>query len=174
MDFRICRCLLLLPAGIYLHNNFWNLFKVKNVDTKTTAMMSVLISLLLTLKGFHTLFRFFYCWLWTSKCWLGTVFVTKVFLSIQCIYYGNFWYPYPPIVFVFLDTSRKPLPGEKCGVSWFFEPENSMLGDIGKHEYLEYGKHEGAIYGTKLSTIKNIIKCGKTPVIDPEIPVRYP
>ena len=48
-----------------------------------------------------------------------------------------------------------------------------MLGDIGKHEYLEYGKHEGAIYGTKLSTIKNIIKCGKTPVIDPEIPVRY-
>ena len=73
----------------------------------------------------------------------------------------------------FLDTSRKPSPGEKCGVSWFFEPEKSMLGDIGKHEYLEYGKHEGAIYGTKLSTIKNIIKCGKTPVIDPEIPVRY-
>ena len=31
----------------------------------------VLFSLLLTLNSFHTLFCFFHCWVWTSKCQVG-------------------------------------------------------------------------------------------------------
>ena len=38
-----------------------------NKDTRTTSMAS----LLLTLNIFRTLFWYFYCWLWTSKCRLG-------------------------------------------------------------------------------------------------------
>ena len=33
----------------------------------------VLLPLLLTLNIFHSLFRSFYCWFWTSKCLLGKV-----------------------------------------------------------------------------------------------------
>ena len=29
-----------------------------------------------------------------------------------------------------------------------------MLKDIANNEYLEYGSHEGAMYGTKLDTIR--------------------
>ena len=52
-----------LPAGIYLfkvQNNVWDMFKVNNKDTR-----------LLTLNRFHTLFWWFYCWSWTSKCRLN-------------------------------------------------------------------------------------------------------
>ena len=50
-------------------DNAWNLFEVSNKDTKdgrTTSLISF-VSLLLSLKKFHTLFWCFYCWLWTSK-----------------------------------------------------------------------------------------------------------
>ena len=32
----------------------------------------VLVSLFLTLNIIHTLFQCFYCWLWTSVCWVRT------------------------------------------------------------------------------------------------------
>ena len=64
-----------LSAGIYLlkvnnKNNVWNLFKLNNKDM---AIGVVLVSLFLTLNGFHTLSWYFYCWLWTSKCRLGYI-----------------------------------------------------------------------------------------------------
>ena len=51
------------PAGIYQlkvnNRNPWNMFKVNNKNTRTTGV--VLVSSLLTLKIFHTLFYCFYC-----------------------------------------------------------------------------------------------------------------
>ena len=44
----------------------------------TFAKKVVLVSLLLTLNRFHTLFWFFYCLLWTSKCRLGFFFRAPV------------------------------------------------------------------------------------------------
>ena len=49
-----------VPAGNYM-------FKVNYKDFNGL----VLVSLLLTLNIFHTFFYYFYCWLWTGKCWLG-------------------------------------------------------------------------------------------------------
>ena len=50
-------------------NNVWSPFKVNNRHTRT--ILVVLVSLLVTLNIFHTLFCCFYCWFWTSKCRLG-------------------------------------------------------------------------------------------------------
>ena len=63
------------PAGMVLvlnqkwkhQNNVLNLFKVN----KNTITDFVLVSSLLHLSRFYTLFRCFHCWIWTSKCRLG-------------------------------------------------------------------------------------------------------
>ena len=39
----------------------WNIFNVNTKDTKTT----LLVSLLLTLNIFHIFFKYFYCWIWS-------------------------------------------------------------------------------------------------------------
>ena len=43
-----------------------------------------------------------------------------------------------------------------------------MLVDIRQNKYLEYGSHDGALYGTKLNTIKEIIEAEKMPILDIE------
>ena len=48
------------------------MFKFNNKNTKTKCeIYVVLVSLLLTLNIFHTLFQCFYCYLWAGKCRLG-------------------------------------------------------------------------------------------------------
>ena len=54
------------------HNNGWNMFQFNNKHTTNDANYVVLMSLLLTLNKFHTLFCCFHCWIWTSTCQLGT------------------------------------------------------------------------------------------------------
>lgn len=75
----------------------------------------------------------------------------------------KFAYPLP-------HTSRRPSSNETHGESWYFESEAKMLAQISRHEFLEYGQHEGSLYGTKLSTIRDIVTGGKIPVLDPETP----
>lgn len=43
-----------------------------------------------------------------------------------------------------------------------------MMVDIKAHEYLEYGTHEDAMYGTKLDTIRRIHSEGKMAILDVE------
>ena len=48
------------------------MFRVNNKDTKKThwyLYCVALVSLLLTLNIFYTMFWCFYCWLWTCNCW---------------------------------------------------------------------------------------------------------
>ena len=42
------------------------------------------------------------------------------------------------------------------------------MADIEANKYLEYGTHEGAMYGTKLDTIRDIIDQGVTAILDVE------
>jgi hypothetical protein len=43
-----------------------------------------------------------------------------------------------------------------------------MMVDISANEYLEYGTHEDAMYGTKLETIRSIHSDGKMAILDVE------
>ena len=47
-----------------------------------------------------------------------------------------------------------------------------MLADIEANKYLEYGTHQGAMYGTKLDTIRDNLNQGLTAILDVEPQVR--
>lgn len=51
-----------------------------------------------------------------------------------------------------------------------------MMQDISNNEYLEYGSHEDAMYGTRLETIRKIHEQGMISILDvePQVPVLYP
>lgn len=53
-------------------------------------------------------------------------------------------------------TTRPPRPDEEDGRSYYFVTHAKMMADIAANEYLEYGTHEEAMYGTKLATIRRI------------------
>ena len=65
--------LVIIPAGIYLLKaNSRNTRTMCDICSKLTKKIPVvLVSLLLTLNIFHTLFYCFYCELWTCSCRLG-------------------------------------------------------------------------------------------------------
>ena len=69
--------LLLFRSQQWKHSKkVWNLFKVKNKHQDYIKDV-VLVSLLLTLKKFYTLFWCFYCWLWTMKCRLDSLLLGR-------------------------------------------------------------------------------------------------
>jgi calcium/calmodulin-dependent serine protein kinase len=43
-----------------------------------------------------------------------------------------------------------------------------MMQDIANNEYLEYGTHEDAMYGTRLETIRDIHRNGLIAILDVE------
>lgn len=47
-----------------------------------------------------------------------------------------------------------------------------MMQDISNNEYLEYGSHEDAMYGTRLETIRKIHEQGMISILDvePQVP----
>ena len=84
-------------------------------------------------------------------------------------------------------TTRAPRRGEENGRSYFFVSREQMLADIGKfppfplfllfyffilfiaaNEYLEYGTHEDALYGTKIDTIRKIHERQLIAILDVE------
>ena len=48
-----------------------------------------------------------------------------------------------------------------------------MMKDIANNEYLEYGTHDDAMYGTKLETIRHIHLRTQMAILDVEPQVRY-
>ncbi|XP_045461398.1 peripheral plasma membrane protein CASK isoform X2 [Harmonia axyridis] len=65
-------------------------------------------------------------------------------------------------------TTRQPRAEEENGRNYFFVSHDEMMGDIAANEYLEYGTHEEAMYGTKLDTIRKIHQEGKMAILDVE------
>ena len=47
-------------------------------------------------------------------------------------------------------TTRPPRPDEEDGRNYHFVSHSKMMTDIAANEYLEYGTHEEAMYGTKV------------------------
>lgn len=41
-----------------------------------------------------------------------------------------------------------------------------MEADIAENKYLEYGEHNGHFYGTKLESVRAIIRAGKMCILD--------
>ncbi|XP_017780444.1 PREDICTED: peripheral plasma membrane protein CASK isoform X5 [Nicrophorus vespilloides] len=65
-------------------------------------------------------------------------------------------------------TTRPPRADEENGRNYFFVSHDEMMADIAANEYLEYGTHEDAMYGTKLETIRKIHQDGKMAILDVE------
>ncbi|XP_071055410.1 peripheral plasma membrane protein CASK isoform X6 [Onthophagus taurus] len=65
-------------------------------------------------------------------------------------------------------TTRPPRADEENGRNYFFVSHDEMMADIAANEYLEYGTHEDAMYGTKLETIRKIHQEGKMAILDVE------
>ncbi|OAD60844.1 MAGUK p55 subfamily member 2 [Eufriesea mexicana] len=63
-------------------------------------------------------------------------------------------------------TSRPPRLLEEDGKSYWFTDRDSMETDIREHRYLEYGEHGGHLYGTKLDSVRELIRAGKMCVLD--------
>ncbi|KAK3094483.1 hypothetical protein FSP39_002328 [Pinctada imbricata] len=73
----------------------------------------------------------------------------------------RFAYPIP-------HTTRPPRENETDGKNYYFVTHERMMKDIAANEYLEYGSHEDAMYGTKLETIKQIHSRGLMAILDVE------
>lgn len=69
---------------------------------------------------------------------------------------------------VFSDTTRPPKKDEENGKNYYFVSHDQMMQDISNNEYLEYGSHEDAMYGTKLETIRKIHEQGLIAILDVE------
>lgn len=54
------------------------------------------------------------------------------------------------------------------GKNYYFVGQEEMMKDIAANEYLEYGTHEEAMYGTKLETIRQIHSKGLIAILDVE------
>ncbi|CAK9813325.1 Peripheral plasma membrane protein CASK [Anthophora plagiata] len=65
-------------------------------------------------------------------------------------------------------TTRPPRNDEENGRNYYFVSHDEMMTDIAANEYLEYGTHENAMYGTKLETIRKIHEEGKVAILDVE------
>lgn len=61
-----------------------------------------------------------------------------------------------------------PRKDEENGKNYYFVTHEEMMRDIANNEYLEYGTHENAMYGTKLETIRNIHRQGLIAILDVE------
>ncbi|RWS03997.1 MAGUK p55 subfamily member 6-like protein [Dinothrombium tinctorium] len=63
-------------------------------------------------------------------------------------------------------TSRPIREGEDDGKVYHFVKREIMEADIADNKYLEYGEYQGHLYGTKLDSIRAVIRSGKMCVID--------
>lgn len=66
------------------------------------------------------------------------------------------------------DTTRTAKKDEENGMNYYFVSHDQMMQDISNNEYLEYGSHEEAMYGTRLETIRKIHQMGLIAILDVE------
>lgn len=64
-------------------------------------------------------------------------------------------------------TSRPKRPEEDSGLRYWFVDREDMEVSVKRHQFLEYGEHNGHLYGTKLDSIHSIIDDGLTCILDP-------
>ena len=72
-------------------------------------------------------------------------------------------------------TSRPIREGEQDGKHYHFVRRDIMEADIADNKYLEWGEFQEHLYGTKLDSIRAIIRSGRMCVIDvnPQVFIKY-
>ncbi|XP_052894341.1 protein PALS2 isoform X3 [Anopheles moucheti] len=63
-------------------------------------------------------------------------------------------------------TSRQPRPLEESGKAYWFSDREDMEEEIRENHFLEFGEHNGNLYGTHLDSIRDVIRQGKMCVLD--------
>ena len=64
------------------------------------------------------------------------------------------------------DTSRKPKVDEKEGQMYLFMSRSEMEADIKNGRFLEHGEYDSNLYGTKISSIHEVMDSGKVCILD--------
>lgn len=72
----------------------------------------------------------------------------------------------------FTVTSRPQRELEENGMNYWFNDRENMEKGIREHMFLEYGEHNGHLYGTTLESIRDVIHQGKMCILDCGPPVR--
>lgn len=70
------------------------------------------------------------------------------------------------ITILFLVTSRKKREGEIEGREYIFAPREKLQQEIDRGEFLEWGEFNGNFYGTKLESVRQIVRAGRLCVLD--------
>uniref|UniRef100_A0A1I8MZR1 Guanylate kinase n=1 Tax=Musca domestica TaxID=7370 RepID=A0A1I8MZR1_MUSDO len=68
--------------------------------------------------------------------------------------------------YVIPHTTRPKRALEENGVSYWFVDREWMEQEINKNNFLEYGEHNGNLYGTHIQSIKDVINNGRMCVLD--------
>jgi len=63
-------------------------------------------------------------------------------------------------------TSRKKREGEIEGREYIFAPREKLQQEIDRGEFLEWGEFNGNFYGTKLESVRQIVRAGRLCVLD--------
>ncbi|CAD6996977.1 MAGUK p55 subfamily member 6 isoform X2 [Ceratitis capitata] len=63
-------------------------------------------------------------------------------------------------------TSRPKRPLEEDGASYYFTDREKMEEEIKRNEFLEYGEHNGYLYGLHLKSVKDVIASGRMCILD--------
>ncbi|XP_048007721.1 MAGUK p55 subfamily member 6a isoform X1 [Megalobrama amblycephala] len=63
-------------------------------------------------------------------------------------------------------TSRRPRDDEKDVQSYCFVSREEMEMDIKASRYLEHGEYDGNLYGTKIDSIHEVVRTGRTCILD--------
>ncbi|XP_030383341.1 MAGUK p55 subfamily member 6 isoform X2 [Scaptodrosophila lebanonensis] len=63
-------------------------------------------------------------------------------------------------------TSRPKRALEENGISYWFLEREEMEEQIKQNQFLEYGEHNGNLYGTHLQSIKDVINSGRMCILD--------
>jgi len=66
-------------------------------------------------------------------------------------------------------TTRKPRPGERNGVDYYFISEKEFLEKVKQSEFLEYEKVHGHFYGTLRETVESLLRQGYTVLFDIDV-----
>ena len=66
-------------------------------------------------------------------------------------------------------TTRKPRPGEREGVDYYFWSPDKFLKGVAEGKFLEHAEYAGELYGTLRADVERILKSGRHVLLDIEV-----
>ena len=66
-------------------------------------------------------------------------------------------------------TTRKPRPGEREGVDYYFQTRPQFKDGVAAGRFLEYAEYGGELYGTLKSEVEKVVQSGKHVLLDIEV-----